>query len=56
MPLSYNGFGPTAILLMMLCLVISQAYKYYRQRAKETMHKSKRDNGVFGHADTKGNS
>jgi hypothetical protein len=31
-PISYNGFGPTAILLMVLCLVVAQAYKYYRQK------------------------
>ncbi len=33
MPFSYHGFGPTAILLMLLCLVISQVYKYFRQRS-----------------------
>jgi hypothetical protein len=32
MPLSYTGVGPTAILLMLVCLVISQGYKYYRHR------------------------
>jgi hypothetical protein len=35
-PLSYNGFGPTAILIMVLCLVISQAYKFYRDRKSQT--------------------
>jgi len=57
MPLSDNGFGPAAILLMVLCLVISQAYKYYRQKSRETMHKSKKNNRIFGHADpSKSNS
>ena len=36
MPLSYNGFGPTAILMMVLCLVISQAFKYYKDRRSRT--------------------
>jgi hypothetical protein len=31
-PLSYNGFGPAAILVMLLCLVISQAVKHFRQK------------------------
>jgi hypothetical protein len=35
-PISYNGFGPTAILLMVLCLVISQGYKYYKQKKDTT--------------------
>jgi hypothetical protein len=36
-PISYNGFGPTAILLMVLCLVISQAFKYYKQKNQKTV-------------------
>lgn len=32
MPLSYNGFGPAAILIMLVCLVISAVYKRYKQR------------------------
>jgi len=32
MPLFYQGFGPTAILLMGLCLAISQAFKYFRNK------------------------
>jgi len=39
MPLSYNGFGPTAILLMLVCLLISQALKYYKHRSKKVVHK-----------------
>jgi hypothetical protein len=31
-PISYSGFGPAAILLMLICLIISQAYKYYKQK------------------------
>lgn len=31
-PISYNGFGPTAILLMVVCLIVSQIYKHYRQK------------------------
>ena len=31
-PVSYTGFGPTAILLMVLCLIISQVFKYYKQK------------------------
>jgi len=33
-PISYTGFGPTAILLMVLCLIISQVYKHYKQKQK----------------------
>gem|GEM_PF-2001374 len=36
-PISYNGFGPTAILLMIICLILSQAYKYYKH--KKIIHK-----------------
>jgi len=32
MPLSYNGFGPAAILIMVGCLVIVQGYKYFKNR------------------------
>lgn len=32
MPLSYNGFGPAAILIMLACLVLSEGYKRYKQR------------------------
>jgi len=39
MPISYNGFGPTAILLMLLCLIISQAFKYYKHKSKKVVHK-----------------
>jgi len=38
MPISYSGFGPTAILLMLLCLVISQAFKYYKSKSKKVIH------------------
>jgi len=31
-PISFNGFGPTAILIMVLCLVISQVYKHFKDR------------------------
>jgi len=39
MPISYSGFGPTAILLMLLCLLISQAYKYYKHKSKRVIDK-----------------
>ena len=32
MPFSYNGFGPVAILIMIVSLVISEIYKRYRDR------------------------
>jgi hypothetical protein len=32
MPLSYNGFGPAAILIMVGCLVIWQGVKYIRHK------------------------
>lgn len=35
MPLSYNGFGPAAILIMLTCLVISEAYKKYKQHQQQ---------------------
>jgi len=31
-PISFSGFGPTAILIMVLCLVVSQVYKHLRDR------------------------
>jgi len=34
MQLSFNGFGPMAILLMVLTLVIYEAYKKIRQRQR----------------------
>jgi hypothetical protein len=39
MPISYSGFGPTAILLMLGCLIISQAIKYYRHRSRKVVEK-----------------
>jgi len=36
-PLSFNGFGPTAILIMVCCLIISQGFKYYRQKHSKTL-------------------
>jgi hypothetical protein len=35
MPLSYNGFGPVAILIMIVTLVIGELYKRYRQRKQQ---------------------
>jgi hypothetical protein len=32
MPLSYNGFGPAAILIMLVCLLVSGLYKKYKDR------------------------
>jgi hypothetical protein len=29
-PLSFNGFGPAAILIMVGCLVVAQGYKYFK--------------------------
>ncbi len=34
MPLFYNGFGPAAILIMLMCVIISQGYKKYKQRER----------------------
>lgn len=33
MPLSYHGFGPTAILIMVACLAIKQGYEYWKSRS-----------------------
>jgi hypothetical protein len=30
MPLSYHGFGPTAILIMVACLAGKQMYDYWK--------------------------
>jgi hypothetical protein len=32
MPLAYNGFGPAAILIMLLCVIISAGFKRLKQR------------------------
>lgn len=32
MPVSFSGFGPLAIFLMLLTLVIRQAFLYFRHR------------------------
>jgi hypothetical protein len=32
MPLSYNGFGPAAILIMVLSVIISGLYKKYKKK------------------------
>jgi hypothetical protein len=32
MLISYQGFGPAAILLMALCLAVSEIIKYYKRR------------------------
>lgn len=34
MPLSYQGFGPVAILIMLASLVIAEGYKRYRHRQR----------------------
>jgi len=31
-PISFNGFGPTAILIMVFTLVLSQVYKHFKDR------------------------
>ncbi len=31
MPLSFHGFAPAAILIMILCLVTRQVYDYWKQ-------------------------
>lgn len=31
MPLSYHGFGPAAILIMVVCLAGKQAYDYWKR-------------------------
>ena len=34
MPLSFNGFGPAAILIMIVSVIIGELYKKFRQRQK----------------------
>lgn len=34
MPLSYHGFGPAAILVMIVCVVIAEVYKRYKHRGE----------------------
>jgi hypothetical protein len=34
MPLSYQGFGPAAILLMVLCVIVSELYKRWSKKKK----------------------
>ena len=31
MPLSYHGFGPTAILIMIACVAAKQGYDYWKR-------------------------
>ncbi len=38
MPLSYQGFGPAAILVMLACLVLAELYKKFKQRKHEPHH------------------
>jgi hypothetical protein len=35
MPLSFSGFGPTAILIMLLCLAVSEIYKRYDKHHRQ---------------------
>lgn len=32
MPLSYNGFGPAAILIMVVTVILSGLYKKYKEK------------------------
>ena len=34
MPVSFNGFGPTAILIMVLCLAGKQMYDFWKHQQK----------------------
>ena len=34
MPISFNGFGPAAILIMIVSLIIGEIYKKYKGRQK----------------------
>lgn len=36
MPLSYHGFGPAAILLMVATLIIAELYKLYKNRKQHS--------------------
>lgn len=36
MPLSYHGFGPAAILLMIATLIIGELYKLYKNRKQHS--------------------
>ena len=35
MPLSYHGFGPAAILIMIVSVIISEMYKAYKRRHQQ---------------------
>lgn len=35
MPLSYHGFGPAAILIMIVSVIIGELFKIYRQRKQQ---------------------
>ncbi len=39
MPLSYNGFGFTAILIMIAVLLAGQAFRYFREKYESRHHK-----------------
>lgn len=34
MPLSYHGFGPSAIMIMLACLAGKHLYDYWKQQGK----------------------
>jgi len=38
MPLSYQGFGPAAILVMVACLIAGEAWKKYRKNRQRQHH------------------
>jgi hypothetical protein len=35
MPVSFNGFGPVAILIMLACLFGKQVYDYWKSRRQK---------------------
>ena len=41
MPLSYHGFGPAAILIMIISLIIGEIYKKYRKQAASSLSEKK---------------
>jgi len=39
MPLSYNGFGFTAILIMISVIVVGQAIRYLKEHSQKNHHR-----------------
>ncbi len=46
MPLSYQGFGFTTILMMVAILTISQIFRYLKERRHKHSHQPKRPHSI----------